>query len=79
MVRRTGIRRGARGAQPAAPMGVSTVFAITQYALPLANQRFSYMENCIGYYLNPYIGKSKIYEITDTRPACCMMGGSCTS
>lgn len=51
------VRHSRRGGRPAPPLGVSSVFAPTKYALAMTNQRFSYMNNCIGYYLNPYLGR----------------------
>ncbi len=43
--------------KPEPPLGVTSAFSPFKYALPLTNQKFAYMDNCIGFYLNPYLGK----------------------
>lgn len=37
------------------------------------------MENCVGFYLNPYIGKKRIYEIGNMNSGCCAINGDCST
>ncbi len=71
--------RGRGGGRPALPLGVSAIFTPYKHALPMITQRFSYMENCVGFYLNPFIGRKRIYEIGNMTGGCCTINGDCTS
>lgn len=66
--------RGTGGGQPALP-----IFAHYKGALTLITQRFSYMEHCVGFYLNPFIGRKRIYEIGNMTGGCCTINGDCTT
>ena len=37
------------------------------------------MENCVGFYLNPFIGKKSTYEKANQIGGCCTINGDCTT
>ncbi len=71
--------RHRKRAAPVAPMGVSQAFAPSKYALPMATYKFSFMEGCLGYYLNPYMGRGGLSHILEKNTTCCSINGCCTT